>query len=326
MSRRQTEEDLRVSGRGLGILILIVLAIIVIAVIGFTTTYSVGVSQSAILVDPYSGSISGPVNGPITQFFAKAPWVNVVTFSTSVQTIQLQGNSTGVFVLSQDNLEIEFDVNFRYQLSASHLIDLYKKFPGQNWQSAAIEPHIRAAFRDVVAQYPADKIQIVRDQIQTGVEREIIGNIGNDTALASGVTVSSTQITDITLPTSFLNAIQNKLNAQQKLFQAQFEADQLIVTALGQRNATIIAAQAQANSTLIQATAQSQSIANIITQIEVSTCPTKASSCMWNSTQIATFTNLYTELKLLSNLTGQNLYIFLGSPTGNLIIPTKTGP
>src|SRR2546425_6165333 len=162
MSR--STEDLRVSGLGLAILVILVIALITIAIIGFTTTYSVGVSETAILVNPYTGEISGPINGPVTNFFSKAPWTNVITISTSVQTISLVGNSTGIFVLSKDNLEVEFDVNFRYQISANHAIDLYKKFPGKTWQGDAIEPHIRAAFRTVVAQYPADQLQIVKDQ------------------------------------------------------------------------------------------------------------------------------------------------------------------
>ena len=77
------------------------------------------------------------------------------------------------------------------------------------------------------------------------------------------------------------------------------------------------AAQAQANATLIQASANAQSISNIISQVEAQTGTT------WNSTQVAAFTNMYTELQLLSKLTGQNLYIFVGSPNGSLIIPTK---
>ena len=102
--------------------------------------------------------------------------------------------------------------------------------------------------------------------------------------------------------------------------QAQFQAEQLVVTAIGQRNATIIAAQAQANATLIQAAASAQSISTIISQVEAQTGTT------WNSTQVAAFTNMYTTLQLLSKLSGQNLYIFVNSPNGQLIIPTKTGP
>src|SRR2546426_1422947 len=171
MSRR-TEEELRLPSRALGILVLLVITLIAVSIIAVTTTYSIGISQVGILVNTYSGEVSGPITGPTTQFFAKAPWVNLITLSTSVQTVVLEGNGTGVFVLSKDNLEIEFDVNFRYQVNANHAIDLYRKYPSVNWQDSAIIPHIRAAFRDIVAGYPADQIQIVRDQIQAGVEKK----------------------------------------------------------------------------------------------------------------------------------------------------------
>src|SRR5437660_10869049 len=261
----------------IGALIILGMIAIISAATAAASFYSVGVSQVAILVNQQSGDFSGPIIGPT--FGWKSPFfVNVVIISTSTQTISLvnttkdQSQSNGIFVLSQDNLEIEFDVNFRYQINANHAIDLYKKFPGQNWENSAIIPHIRTAFRDIVSKYPAEQVaSSARAAIQTGVEQEIAQNIGNDTSLSGAIQVVATQVVDITLPGSFLNAIQNKLNAQQQLAQAQFQAEQLVVTALGQKNATIIAAEAVANATLIQAQANAQSITNIISQVETAT-------------------------------------------------------
>jgi regulator of protease activity HflC (stomatin/prohibitin superfamily) len=171
-----------------------------------------------------------------------------------------------------------------------------------------------------VANYTADELQAVRAQIQAGVEVKLTTSLAIEPSLANDIQLVEINVRDIVLPNSFLAAIQAKLNSQQQLLQAEFQAQQLVVTALGQRNATIIAAQAQANATIIQAAANAQSISNIISQVEIQTKTT------WNSTQVAAFTNMYTELQLLSKLTGQNLYIFVGSPNGSLIIPTKTGP
>jgi regulator of protease activity HflC (stomatin/prohibitin superfamily) len=295
---------------------------IVGSVLGTTTTYSVPVSSVGVLFNTYNGQVSGPFPAG-TQFFQKAPWVNVYIIPTSVQTIYLFNSNNAsdyskVYVLTHDNLEINFEVNLRYQINATNAVSLFRKFPSLNWETAAIIPHIRTAARTVVAGLDAPNIQDSQAQIQTDISTNVTNSIANDPSLASAIEIVSIQVTDIILPSSFLSAIQDKLNAQQQLLQAQFQAEQLVVIANGQRNATIIAAEANANATIINANAQSQSISNIILQVETQTHTT------WNSTQVAAFTNLYTELKLLSNLTGQNLYIFLGTPNGQIIIPTQS--
>ena len=297
------------------IVILLILALTSLGVIA-SDLYTIGVSQVGILVNPYTGEFSGPVAGP-TLAWKSVPWINVVVISTAVQTIQMVGPGNNINVLTRDNLNVSLDVTVRYQVMATSVIPLYKRYPALSWEDDTLVPLIRSSVRDVVANYTADELQAVRAQIQAGVETRLTSSLATEPSLANDIQLVEINVRDIVLPNSFLTAIQAKLNAQQQLLQAQFQAEQLVVTALGQRNATIIAAEAQANATIIQATATAQSINNIITQVEAQTGTT------WNSTQVATFTSMYTELQLLSKLTGQNLYIFIDSPNGSLIIPTK---
>lgn len=301
-------------------------ALVLLLLIGLTSLgviasdlYTVGVSQVGILVNPYTGDFSGPVTGP-TLAWKSVPWINVVIVSTAVQTIQMVGPGNNINVLTRDNLNVSLDVTVRYQVMATNIIALYKRYPGLSWEDNTLVPLIRSSVRDVVANYTADELQAVRAQIQAGVETRLTTSLAIEPSLSNDIQLVEINVRDIVLPNSFLAAIQAKLNAQQQLLQAQFQAEQLVVTALGQRNATIIAAEAQANATLIQAAANAQSISNIISQVEAQTKTT------WNATQVSEFTSMYTELQLLSKLTGQNLYIFIGSPNGSLIIPTKSGP
>jgi len=330
MSRRESDREIN---KPVLILILLILSIIAIGIVALSTTYSVGISEVGILVNTYSGDVSGPVPGPRTSFFSKAPWVNLITLSTSVQTVTLEGTSTGVFVLSKDNLEIEFDINFRYQINANHAIDLYRKYPSLNWQESAIIPHIRAAFRDIVAGYPADQIQIVRDQIQSGVEHELSQRLNNDTSLANSMTIVSTQITDITLPKSFLEAIQAKLNAQQALLQSQFDAQKLITLAEGQANATIAQATGLAQAQIIQAMG-TRNATIIVANGTATSIMNIASSLHLNSTQTAALTQTYVFMQQLqalciqTNNPCQNMIMFIGnSGTGQIFeLPVTQKP
>lgn len=300
------------------LVLLLLIALTSLGVIG-SDLYTVGVSEVGILVNPYTGDFSGPITGP-TLAWKSVPWINVVIVSTAVQTIQMVGSGNNINVLTRDNLNVSLDVTVRYQVMATNIIALYKRYPALSWEDNTLVPLIRSSVRDVVANYTADELQAVRAQIQAGVEIRLTTSLANEPSLANDIQLVEINVRDIVLPNSFLAAIQAKLNAQQQLLQAQFQAEQLVVTALGQRNATIIAAEAQANATLIQAAANAQSISSIISQVEAQTHTT------WNSTQVSEFTSMYTELQLLSKLTGQNLYIFIGSPNGSLIIPTKSGP
>lgn len=320
-TRNQDTGAINLSGhhhRLAALVLLLLIALTSLGVIG-SDLYTVGVSEVGILVNPYTGDFSGPVTGP-TLAWKSVPWINVVIVSTAVQTIQMVGPGNNINVLTRDNLNVSLDVTVRYQVISTNIIALYKRYPALSWEDNTLVPLIRSSVRDVVANYTADELQAVRAQIQAGVEIRLTTSLANEPSLASDIQLVEINVRDIVLPNSFLAAIQAKLNAQQQLLQAQFQAEQLVVTALGQRNATIIAAEAQANATLIQAAATAQSISNIISQVEAQTKTT------WNSTQVSEFTSMYTELQLLSKLTGQNLYIFIGSPNGSLIIPTKSGP
>jgi len=300
--------------------IVLLVSLLIVCIISLSVlaadVYTVGVSQVGILVNPYTGEFGGPVAGPALAW-KSAPWINVVTVSTAVQTIQMVGPGNNIDVLTRDNLNVSLDVTVRYQVSPTNVIPLYRHYPTLSWEDNTLVPLIRSSVRDVVANYTADQLQEVRAEIQAGVESKLTSNLAAEPSLVNDIQLIELNVRDIVLPNSFLEAIQAKLNAQQQLIQAQFQAQQLVVTAMGQRNATIIAAEAQANATLIQASANAESISSIIAQVEARTGTT------WNSTQVAAFTEMYTELQLLSKLTGQNLYLFIGSSNGSIIIPTK---
>src|SRR5437870_13851507 len=112
----------------------VILLIIALTSLGLIAAniYSVGVSQVGILVNPYTGDFSGPVAGP-TLAWKSVPWINVVIVSTSVQTIQMVGPGNNINVLIRDNLNVSLNVTVRYQVMASNVIALYKRYPGLSW-------------------------------------------------------------------------------------------------------------------------------------------------------------------------------------------------
>ena len=193
------------------LVVLLIIALTSLGVIG-SDLYSVGVSQVGILVNPYTGDFSGPVAGP-TLAWKSVPWINVVIVSTSVQTIQMVGPGNNINVLTRDNLNVSLDVTVRYQVMASNVIALYKRYPGLSWEDNTLVPLVRSSVRDVVANYTADELQAVRAQIQAGVEVRLTTSLAIEPSLANDIQLVEINVRDIVLPNSFLAAIQAKLNS-----------------------------------------------------------------------------------------------------------------
>src|SRR2546430_11620194 len=100
------------SGKTIAALItIIVIASVIIGLVA-SSYYSVGVSEQAIVVNPYDGTISLGAIGP-TAWAQKNPLANVITVSTAIHTITLDNENT-IIGLTKDNLNVTFDVVVTY--------------------------------------------------------------------------------------------------------------------------------------------------------------------------------------------------------------------
>src|SRR3989442_7734479 len=182
------------------LVILLIIALTSLGVIG-SDLYTVGVSQVGILVNPYTGEFAGPVAGP-TLAWKSVPWINVVVVSTAVQTIQMVGSRSNIDVLTRDNLNVSLDVTVRYQVMATSVIALYKRYPALSWEDNTLVPLIRSSVRDVVANYTADELQAVRAQIQAGVEVRLTTNLAIEPSLANDIQLVEINVREVVLPNS----------------------------------------------------------------------------------------------------------------------------
>jgi regulator of protease activity HflC (stomatin/prohibitin superfamily) len=119
---------------GYVIIIVVVLIAIFTAVFFLTMWVNVPVGNAVVLVDPLGGTISEPVLGPT--FVTKAPWVNAVQITVSVDSLGMWGDGNDptadfptVKSFSRDQLEMKIDVTIRWKLDTTKVNDLYENLP-----------------------------------------------------------------------------------------------------------------------------------------------------------------------------------------------------
>jgi len=305
--------------------------------------YGSGVSELAIRYDSISGQVKDVSSGPFT-YKSKDFFDNIVRIPLNVQTIELAGvdfatQTFGVFVLSKDNLEIEFEIRFRYGVVAENAVSLWKKYPGLTYQNDAIIPAIRSVVRDVIADYNAVELQENQALIQSTISTELAEKLRTSDSFAGGIGLIGLDVTDINLPDGLLESIEAKVRAQQDFIRASFEAQRIITLANAEAQRTIIQATADAQRQIIQAnatatqrvieafgTAQAQlTIANATAQ----SLDLIATTMGLNETERASLTQIYVFFQQLQLVAQANpnvtFWFFLGDPGSGtfLLLPTE---
>jgi regulator of protease activity HflC (stomatin/prohibitin superfamily) len=283
----------------------LIILIILFVILPLTVFRSVGVGYGVILVDPLAGSVSEPVIGP-TWFF-KAPWVSDVHIYYAVDSVGMwteagvQGEYPAIAAISKDGLSIEVDVLVRWSLKPTELKEIYQTFPRLDWKDRVVSSVIREVTRNVISNYTA--IQIIENRllITQDLGLKIRASLIAEESLKGSLDPSTIEIDlrDITPPSKFLQAIEDKLAAQQAKLQAEFEREKILVLANATATQQIIEAEGEASSRLIIANGTAESIRII------------AERAGMNATEL---TNLYMTLEALKDIakTAKTFVVVLG--------------
>ncbi len=294
------------------VVVLIVLIILAV-IIPLTIFRTVAVGYGAVLVDPLSGTLSGPIIGPA--WFFKAPWVSDIHIYYAIDSVgmwtegEVQGDYPAITPISKDGLRIEVDLLVRWTLNYTKLKDLYQTFPRLDWKERAISSVIREITRDVIGEYTAVQIIENRSIITRALSDEITTSLYAEKSLLNSLENIEVDLRDVGPPAEFLQAIENKLAAQQAKLQAEFERERILILANASAAEKIIAAKGEASSRLIIANGTAESIRII------------ADRAGMNATEL---TNLYLTLEALKEIatTAETFVVILGKDGLVYMIPT----
>ncbi|MFQ6053109.1 MAG: prohibitin family protein [Candidatus Bathyarchaeia archaeon] len=311
MDRRYFERRPRIEGVG-------AVAAVLIVIVGGVLFFSVGrigVGYVAVVVDPLFGSTAAVGDGENARYFLKPPWASVFKVYVATDSVNMWTESTGVGdfpaiqSLTKDGLKVDVDITVRWRVSPSNVVDLFRRFPGLDWKERAIVPLIRESIRNLIVDFIAIETIERRGVIDTLLEQTLTEAFRRDPSLADAIILDALDLRRITLPDTFVNAIETKLAAEQLAIAAEFNRTRMLVIANATAQSQIVQARGVAESRVIIANATREAIDALAAQRP--------------ELDPAQLTNLYLYLETLREIaeSGQGSFIIAPGDSGQFIIP-----
>lgn len=159
------------------------------------------------------------------------PMAHVIEYS-----IQTQEHKETMEVLSREGLTIGLEVSALYRLNPDSAARMYKTVSGGDYETIILIPQFRSICRAVTASFQASALYSTeREQLGLSIQ----GELGR-TVAPRGVTIESTPIRNVALPTQLTEAIEQKQRADQESQRMEFiltkekqEADRKRIEAKG---------------------------------------------------------------------------------------------
>jgi len=177
-------------------------------------------------------------------------------------------------VLDERGLPVRIELTVQYRLIPDQASEMIQEW-GWNWEDKLVNPTIRDVVRDVIGEYPAEKLPVKRQEIGVKIEEGIKKAI--KTVSKNKVEVIGVQLRDIKLPPRIAQKIEEvqiakqeaekmkyveekakkeqevrKIKAEtekiEKIIRAEAEAEKRVKEAEGRAKARILEAEAQAKA------------------------------------------------------------------------------
>jgi len=271
--------EVRVPKAGGGVAAKLLLAIFIMALLALSlgrVFFRVELGYAGVIVDPLTGYISEkPILGPRIGF--KAPWRTVKSVYVATDAVHMWtefevpergwgkgvGDYPAIEALTKDGLQAWVDLTVRWHIDPDYAPALVRAYPELDYEDKLIVPEIRKVARDVVSQYEAATIAETRQEIGHEILQRLRESLNSDPAVGSAFIIDEVYVRNIRLPQKFMEAIQEKLAAQQRMIAAQYERNRTLILANASAQAKVLEAQGEAQARIIQAQALADAIDKI---------------------------------------------------------------
>ena len=139
---------------------------------------------------------------------------------------------------SKDLQTVSFQGALNYQVGEGTIVELYRQFQ-LNFEERIIRPSVQESIKAATAQYTAEELITQREKVKTTIKDSLIARLS-----AYNVTVVDFNIVNFNFSSSFNEAIEAKVTAEQnalasknKLEQVKYEAEQRVAEAEGKAKA-----------------------------------------------------------------------------------------
>jgi len=307
---RQTPKRLRRFFISSGLIIILIFSAIFAASLASASWKSVEVGHALLIIDLQTGNIYA-VTGASAGFLVDGSRA-ILGLIRSVDIYY----ATDVYedtipCFSSDQLEMNVTIQMRWQLDPHLLIELYKNYPKLDYEATAVDSILEETIRFVTKNYTALETianrPLIAEQMQTAVQEKLL----EEPTLSRALSYIRFDLKNIGYPIGYTQAVEQKLEAEQKQLQAEFERQRVLILANATAQELVIKALGEAQARIEVAKGTQDAIQRLI----------QAAGTEANSTRIAEL-YIYTEaLKAIAQYI-QSLVIIQGSVTPLITIPT----
>ena len=210
---------------------------VALAVVGFflfmiltsSTFLTIDAGERGVIFRPFS---SGLDKENIYQpgFHVVAPWNSMYVYDVREKQLEEE-----MEVLSSNGLNIRVDVTVRVNPMYNKIGDLHENF-GKEYLNSLVRPEVRSAVRKVIGRFqPEELYSSKREEVQAMITEDIELNLNKNF-----VDLKATLIRDIALPDRVVEAIEEKIQAEQGALKYEYilqqekkEAERRIIEAEG---------------------------------------------------------------------------------------------
>lgn len=221
----------------LGKIIFVVVLIIFLLIMAFSSIYTVQAGERAVLLTFGKPDMIAKSEG----IHFKIPLVQKA-IHMDVKTMKYDAKASSA---SQDLQIVSTDVAVNYHLSPDSVPTLYRDV-GLNYQDKLINPAVQEVVKGTTALYTAEQLITQRPEVKDKIDIAL-----RERLLKYNIMVDTISITNFDFSTSFNQAIEAKVTAEQnalaaknKLAQVEYEAKQRVTQAQGEAEAIKIQATA----------------------------------------------------------------------------------
>jgi len=255
------------AGRGprLPLIAAAVVAAIALAAALALSVFIVGLGEVAVVVDPLTGSIGRPVLGPAVGF--KAPWAYVVKDYAGVEAVDMfyepPRDYPAVESLTRDGVVVHVDITIRYKLNPGEFDTLVRNYPRLNYEEDFLVSTAREVVRNVIANFTLTDVIEKRDVVARTIEQELARRIKGDPIIGRCLDLQGVNVRNIKIPDPIVQAINEKVAAQQRAIKAEYERQATLIQANASATAAIIAAQGEAQARVLRAQGEAEALLRI---------------------------------------------------------------
>ncbi len=213
---------------------IIVVAILLVAIIGFNCFTIVDAGHTGVVVT------LGKVNEGVLQegMHLKAPFVQkIIKIDNRIVKLEVDTEA-----FSKDLQTVTTTIAINYRVDTSKSYSIYKNI-GANYEAVLVTPAVNEVLKAITAKYTAEESVTNRAIISDGLIEGLNEKLNN-----IGLYITDVNIINFDFSEAFIDAIEEKQVAEQKLLKAEIEKQTAITNAEAEAQTTKIKAEAEAEA------------------------------------------------------------------------------